>query len=407
MDPTKNREVWITGSSVIVGGAVGVETVWSYVKADAAIPVTRLDDGTLQNLTNLGRSDWKVLGRTQRLAVATVEMAWQSAGLPPSRRPLRGEHGNIHRNGAWGVVGGSSVGGLAEMELEMADGFHKAPTSWSPYAVTRWRGNACSAAVALRFGLGGPDFSLNAASATGAQIAYLAGHLISAGLAEMVVAVASDIELPPHLLAAMESNGSIAPVGSASGPPLSASRNGMHPSEGAACLIFESSHHAQLRGAASQAQWLGGRCANECHHFVAPAPDGETVRSCTMELLECCGINADSIDWVMLHATGTRRFDAIEMETVRAIFGDRPWPWLTAAKRSTGHVMGASGLVDAALLVEGIRRNEVPEWPKEIDPALRVPDKPSTPPAPRRALQLSQGMGGSVVINLWGMVPTR
>lgn len=306
---------------------------------------------------------------------------------------LRGEGTKVRRD-RFACVGGSSLGGLSAMEEDCAlvgDG------KFSPYALGRWRGNAVSSAVALRFALGGAVFSLNAASATGSQILCMAGTLIRGGAADVVVAVAADTLPSEKLSSAMNRNGSIALK--ADSIPLSGERSGMTPAEGAACLILESAGHAVSRGASPLAEWIGGESANESYHLQAPDPRGETLEGLIRKVSKGHGV-----DWVSLHATGTRRYDAVEAAVIGRVFPET-LPWISGFKRHAGHTLSASGLIEASLLVEGLRRGMVPPWPCGMDPTLGFPTEPPTAaPVPRTALQFGQGMGGDVVVNLLGSV---
>jgi 3-oxoacyl-(acyl-carrier-protein) synthase len=110
------------------------------------------------------------------------------------------------------------------------------------------------------------------------------------------------------------------------------------------------------------------------------------------------------VDWVSLHATGTPRFDATEIACLQRVWGGN-LPLISAMKRTTGHALAASGLLEAALLAEGLRLGTLPPWPKNLDPALGLPISPSLPTQkPELALQIGQGMGGTVVVNLLGHV---
>ena len=147
------------------------------------------------------------------------------------------------------------------------------------------------------------------------------------------------------------------------------------------------------------AEWLGGDQASEAYHLLAPEPAGETLE----ELIRWNRrhLGERPVDWISLHATGTQAFDVVEAAVLHRCF-ETPLPWISAFKRITGHALGASGLVEAVLLVEGLRRGQLPPWPHPTDPELRLsPQRPPAQPA-RTALQISQGMGGVVVVNLLG-----
>lgn len=379
---------------MLVGGCVSPEELFDLLCADRYASGTLPDSNSLAEMARLDAGDVGILSRHQLLALSVVERAWISAGLAPERNRLRGE-GAKHRLPGFGCVSGSSLGGLAAMEGDM-----KTMGKLSPYSISRWRGNAISAATTVRYGLGGADFSLNAASATGAQILYLGAALIASGMLDVVVAVAGDAAVSPALKSAMGRGGSLARDSGCR--PLSEGRTGMQPVEGAACLILESARHASRRGAIPLAEWCGGGCANEARHLMAPDPEASVLQdllvNAKLQALKKRGVM--QIDWVSLHATGTPRFDLAEVSCVSRVFRDR-LPWISAMKRTTGHALAASGLLEAALIVEGVRSGKLPVWPEDIDPAFGLPLKPPTPPnAASMALQIGQGMGGNVVVNL-------
>jgi 3-oxoacyl-[acyl-carrier-protein] synthase II len=353
----------------------------------------------LAEAAGLDSGDAAILSRHQLLALAVTESAWKAAGLSSRRNRLRGE-GAKHRLPAIGCVSGSSLGGLVAMEEDVA-----ASGKFSPYSISRWRGNAIAAAATVRYGLGGADFSLNAASATGAQILYLAASLVASGMLDAVVAVAADAAVSPALKSAMDRGGSV--TQNSECRPLSAGRSGMLPAEGAACVILESANHAAMRGATPLAEWLEGGCANEARHLMAPDPEArvleELLAGTKNQALQRDG-GGLPVDWISLHATGTPRFDAAEVSCVRRVFGDQ-LPWISAMKRTTGHALAASGLLEASLLAEGLRIGKLPAWPGNIDPAFDLPENPPRPSqSPSTAVQIGQGMGGTVVVNLLSRV---
>ena len=394
----QQQRVFITGSAVLSGSVDRVDELWSLAKGDRKVQGVIPGDAELAARAGLASGDATILSRHQILALAVAEQAWKIAGLSSARNRLRGE-GAKESLPRFGCVGGSSLGGLVSMEQD----FESRPDKrFSPYALSRWRGNAVSSVVALRYGLSGTVLSLNAASASGAQILWMAGTLIRGGIVDAVVAVAADQLPSTGIASAMGRNGSVAKnVNSA---PLSSSRSGMTPCEGAACLILESEKHAAARSAKVLAEWLGGASRNEARHLQAPDPEGKTLEEMILRSQEEIFSGGKSVDWVSLHATGTNRYDTVEASVLKRVFGEKI-PWISAFKRTTGHALSASGLLEAALLAEGLRFGDVPPPPSEIDESLGLafPEANSLP-VPRVALQIGQGMGGDVVVNLLGAI---
>jgi len=384
--------VFVTGSGVLSGDADSAGDLWAQCLTGKRVEGSIASDQEIASEIGLSSGDLSILARHQLLALGVVEQAWRSAGLGSTKNRLRGE-GAKERHASFGCVGGSSLGGLVAMERDLAAAQGE---RFSPYAVSRWRGNSVPAVVSLRHGLGGSVLSLNAASATGAQILWTAGTLIRSGIVDAAVAVAADSTLSDSIAKAMSRNGSVArDPGSA---PLSGNRSGMTPAEGAAALILESEAHAVARGASPFAEWLGGGSANEGYHLQAPDPTGATLERLIHEVMK--GSARASVDWVSLHATGTARFDTVECSVLSRVMGEAR-PWISAFKGVTGHALSASGLLETALLVEGLRLGQCPPLPSEIDASLglRLPD-PASSPVPKTALQIAQGMGGDVVVNL-------
>lgn len=390
----KQSRVFITGSAVLSGGVDCVADLFSLVRNEAKVTGGILGDEELALGAGLSPGDASILSRHQILALSVAGRAWEAAGLSVARNRLRGE-GAKESLPRFGCVGGSSLGGLVAMERDFGDRQGK---RFSPYALSRWRGNAVASVVALRHGLSGTVLSLNAASATGAQILWMAGTLIRGGLADAVVAVAADQSASPGVASAMGRNGSISRDGSSS--PLSGSRSGMSPAEGAACLILESEAHAVARSSKVLAEWLGGFSRNESRHLQAPDPEGRVLEEMILDALKTMIPTRSGVDWVSLHATGTSRYDRVEALVLKRVFG-AGLPWISAFKRTTGHALSASGLLEAALIVEGLGRGDVPPLPAGIDESLGLEISPGeTSLHPRTALQIGQGMGGDVVVNL-------
>lgn len=377
----------MTGTGVLVGGERSPEALFQSLCEDRPVPGGMPDNSEAAALAAVPRRDARILARHQILALAVARAARDAAGLERVENPLRGE-GSKKRNPREGCVAGSSLGGLNAMELDRHSHAGGKP---SPYSLARWRGNSVTAALAMRFGLGGMDLNLNAASATGGIVLLQAARLVASGILDVAVAVASDSEPAGLVAEAMARNGSVT---RGAARPLDVDRGGMTPVEGAACLVLESEEHLARRGGSALAEWIHGGALNEAYHLTAPDPEATALHS----LLSAACREAGTPDWISLHATGTSRFDTVECSCIRKVFHGIP-PWISAIKRTTGHALGASGLLEASLLVEGLRSGRLPAWPSAIDPDLGLGTPASPPPVPRKALSIGQGMGGTVVVN--------
>ena len=148
--------VWLTSCGVLCGGTDSIDALFEAARVDRRVDGNLPDGDSLAALAGIGAGDSSILARHQLLALAVVEQAWTAGGLSSVRNRLRGEEVK-QRHSRWGCVSGSSLGGLCAMESEMGTA-----KKFSPYSISRWRSNAISAVTTVRYGLGGPDFSLNA-----------------------------------------------------------------------------------------------------------------------------------------------------------------------------------------------------------------------------------------------------
>jgi 3-oxoacyl-(acyl-carrier-protein) synthase len=390
-----SRRVFVTGRGVSLGKEADIAHIWSQVATDNMMVSTPDNLEDLSVSAGLSPGDSGVLGRHQLLALSAVESAWQEAELPSLRNPIRGQTVKV-RNGQFGCFGGSALGGLVAFEGESA-------SRPSPYSLTRWRGNAIVSVVSVRYGLGGMSLSINAASASGAQSIVTAGHLIRSGLIEGAVVVLADSTPSPKIHSAMKRNGSVSQ--SQRDRPLSGERTGMTPAEGAAAIILESDQALESRGGLPICEWIDGSSESEAFHLLAPDPSGSVLKHLLGSAKQ--HLSGVRLHWLSLHATGTRIFDAIEMRIIQEVFAPET-PWISAMKRTTGHTLGAAGVLEAVLISEGLRVGEWPAFPIDIDPLLWGGQlKTASPSPPDSCIQIGQGMGGVVAVNVWERVVGR
>lgn len=178
----------------------------------------------------------------------------------------------------------------------------------------------------------------------------------------------------------------------------------MRPATAAVAMILEADDSCRSRGHAGLARWLGGCLRHDCHHLMAPLPSGKALIEASNAALGQAQIAIESIDWVSLHATGTRVWDQLEIDVVRQLFGCQ-LPHLSAFKRTFGHTMGAAGLLEAGIVCEGLFQRRLPPWPEPTDPTLGLLPSSRQATHATHAMMWSAGMGGDVVANIFAALP--
>ena len=129
--------------------------------------------------------------------------------------------------------------------------------------------------------------------------------------------------------------------------------------EGAGVLVLEADEVARARGATPIAEVLGAASTADAYPITAPHPKGDGAERAVRLALEDAGISPEDVSYVNAHGTGTELNDRTEGGVIARVFGDRQ-PAISSIKGSTGHGLGASGSIEAAVLVDAIRRGELP-----------------------------------------------
>ena len=326
------------------------------------------------------------------LASTVLAHAWDQAQLSSHRNRLDGR-GHRERDPKTALVVGYS---LAQLDNAFVHG-NLPNQARGPYTLSTLRGNAITAPLAIRFGIGGGTHLVSSASATGGQAITTAGQLIMAGQVERVAVVCLDHFAHPETERLMRVVGAVSD--NPEGQPLSEDRSGMRPVSAAAAMIFESEDSCHRRGLSPAVSWLSGAIRNDCYHLIAPEPSSTALLEATQSTLERAAYQPEDVHWLSLHATGTRVWDAIEADAVRRVFPNS-LPHLSAFKRTFGHTLGAAGMFEGIMLVEALKLGTLPPPLENVDPTLGLnTSKHSTAST---ALMWSAGMGGDVAVNLFG-----
>ncbi|GAA1608028.1 beta-ketoacyl-ACP synthase II [Kribbella sancticallisti] len=353
-----------------------------------------IDAGTIA-----GGPDGKVMDRTVILAQLTAEDALADAGL------VIGENVDPDRIGV--IIGG--VGGMATLEQQVLSRAERGRAAVSPYLLTGILPNMPAARIAIRFGLRGYSSSVGTACASGAQAIADAVRLIRTGELDVVICGASEAPLFPTFAETFANARALARSWddpTEASRPFDLRRNGFVLSEGAALLVLESAEHASARGARGYADVAGYGVNADAHHPTAPRPDGTGAAACMRQAFASGNVSPAQVGYVNAHGTSTKLGDVAESVAIGLAFQGAVAPAVSSTKALTGHMLGTSGVVEAAATALAVAKGLLPPTYNldDPDPACPLDHVRKVPREVRLeyALSNSFGFGGQNVSLLFG-----
>ena len=143
--------------------------------------------------------------------------------------------------------------------------------------------------------------------------------------------------------------------------PFSASRDGFVMGEGGVCLVFEELEHALARGAKIYAEVVGGGASADAYHITATHPEGLGARLVMKRAIEDAGLTVDDVDYINVHGTSTPVGDLSEAQAIVDLFGKHAYELnISSTKSMTGHMLGATGAMEALFCVKSVQEDIVP-----------------------------------------------
>ncbi|MFT3818043.1 MAG: beta-ketoacyl-[acyl-carrier-protein] synthase family protein [Rubrivivax sp.] len=345
------------GHSAISFNTVGAEPYSTNIASAACHAV--------QGSMPLGRSKVTTVDRVSHLSILAATAAWDDSGL--------GSLDDQARDGACVLIG-TAVGGAQSTEHGYRELFVRQRPRLSPLTVVQCMHNAPAAHVAQHFNLGGTCFTYSVACASGAAAIVDAVRRIRGGECQLVLAGGTEAALPFGIVKAWQSMRVLAPaVDQASANracrPFARDREGMSLGEGAAMLILEEREHAMARGARIVAELagIGSSCDPGAITSTAAAGQLRAMRAA----LRDAGANPDEVAYVNAHGTAMADGDLVEIDALRQQFGAHASQLAVSATKSLhGHLLGASGAIEAAITAMAVNRGQIPPTghDAEIDP---------------------------------------
>ncbi len=308
----------------------------------------------------------------------------------------------------------SGTGGLAALEAQVVVRTVKGRMGVSPYLLPGMLPNMGAARIAIKHNLRGYSTSLATACAAGAQSIAEGMRLLRHNEADVVVVGCSEAPLFPTLAdtfinARALANG-WAETPTLASRPFDQRRNGFVLAEGAGVFILERADFADARGGSADATLHGWGMTTDAHHPTTPRPTGESQAEAMKLAMRNAGISPSDVGYLNAHATGTKLGDVAETLAIGSAFGDDAPP-VSSNKAVTGHMLGASGVLEAAATIMAVGKGVLPPTHNldDPDPACNLDHIRSNPRNShiQFAISNSFGFGGHNVSLVIGPPTTK
>lgn len=287
-------------------------------------------------------------------ALASAEMAMADAGLVIGA-------GEAERAG---VIIGSAIGGLATIEKEKEAVLLGGPRKMSPFTIPAALANLAAGHVSIRFGAKGPINCSVTACASGTCAIGDAARIIAEGYADVMIAGGVDAAVTPLCVAgfnAMQAISTRNEEPEKASRPFDRDRDGFVISEGCGLVVLEALPRALEKGARIYGELAGYGSTSDAFHMAAPPPGHEGAARCMRAALHDAGMDASGIDYINAHGTSTALNDAYETEAIKAVFGEYARRLAVSSTKSmTGHLLGATGGLEAILALKAIGEGILP-----------------------------------------------
>jgi len=263
-----------------------------------------------------------------------------------------------------GVLVGTGIGGLKEIEDQHLRLLKKGPTKVSPFCVPRLMSNAASGCISIRYGVRGPNMCIITACASASHSIGEAFYQILTDRSDVMITGGSEAALTPIGLASFCSLKSLSTRNDSpqtASRPFDKDRDGFVLSEGAGIVLLEEYEHAKKRNANIYCELLGYGATGDGYHITAPMPDGYGAAEAMKVALANAGVSPDKVDYINAHGTSTELNDVAESLAIKTVFGESVYKLsVSSTKGCLGHLLGASGAVELIVLAKVIEKSVVP-----------------------------------------------
>ena len=282
-----------------------------------------------------------------------------------------------------GVILGSGIGGINTLYSEV-EGYvegGKVPR-FSPFIIPKMIPDIAPGLISMKYNFRGPNYATVSACASSTHAMADALMYIKLGKADIIVTGGSEAGISIPSIGGFNSAQALS---TRNDDPLHASRpfdknrDGFVMGEGSGVLVFEEYEHAKARGARIYCEVAGAAMTADAYHITAPHPEGLGAMQVMKLALEDAGMKPEEVDYINVHGTSTPLGDIAELKAVKAVFGEHAYNLnISATKSMTGHLLGATGAIEALACIHAIKDSIVPptinfeEEDPEIDYKLNL-----------------------------------
>ena len=327
--------------------------------------------------------------RFEQFAIAAAKQALLQSGMEITEKNA----------GRIGVIISSAIGGLQSLQEAILTNFTEGPRRVSPFMIPMLMANGGAGMAAIEFGIKGPCFSVASACASGSDGIGMALMMLRTGMIDAALAGAAEATITSTGVAAFDRVGAMSRRNdnySMTPQPFDKNRDGLVMGEGAAVLVLERETDAKARGANILAELAGYGATADAFHVTAPHEHGAGGAAAMLMALSSAKGNVEDLGYINAHGTGTLLNDQAETRAMKAAFGALAYKLpISSTKSMTGHMMGATGALEAIFCVQVIREGILPptihyETP---DPECDLDYIPNTAREAKISLAISNAFG--------------
>jgi 3-oxoacyl-[acyl-carrier-protein] synthase II len=406
------RRVVITGLGIVSPLSCKLDDLWNRLLAgESGIHELRLVNPANFKVKIGGDIyDWEPSEYVDRKAVNRLDRFTQFA-MVAAADAIRDADIDFSREDVFrcGVILGSGIGGLSEIEAQMTRLIQKGPDRVSPFTVPKMMLNAAGGNLSIQHGLRGINYTVATACASATNAIGDALRTIQYGDADVIVTGGTEAAITEMGLSGFQNMKALSMRNdepTKASRPFDLERDGFVLSEGAGILILEELQHAKARGARIYCELLGFGASGDAGHITQPDDAGSGAARAMAAALEDASLNPEEVGYINAHGTSTPLGDKAETKAIKRVFGEHAHHVsISSTKSQLGHSLGASGGIELVITVCALRGNVAPPTINLTTPDPEC-DLDYTPNEPRErklrvAMSNSFGFGGhnaSVVV---------